>query len=381
MIKRKFKKVILGTSITALLLTGCGAKDTKSNTTTQSTTQATTATQEQTTQATTAAQVTEEPTTQMQEAETETDEEIDLYNEAATLYNDNVDFFSSEVVGNNMAYLDDNGINIERIEDVVKVIHGEVADLTPSRVEKACENIAQILHPQALEKKINFAKIDDEGMLPEDGKQILKIKIPKLPRFSTCATDKETKEYAEKTEALLDLVIDDINDDNKISSETEKALEDAVYEIRTLYTKDLNSSNHDSTSIGNKIYLNSLKMTVISAYVTATGNCTLGDYVVAPRNEEELTVWSRYSNATETNTMTERDKEIFNNFTDVFIGTDIKSDLCSLRNELAGFAKDNEDVHSRRDELKELYTAKKIYMMEYKQNIQNEYNNVNKTLC
>ena len=24
---------------------------------------------------------------------------------------------------------------------------------------------------------------------------LLKIKIPKLPRFSTCATDKETKEY------------------------------------------------------------------------------------------------------------------------------------------------------------------------------------------
>jgi len=374
---KKFKNVALTTTLAGTLaLVGCGAQEQKDTTVATSTS----ATQEQVTEPVKESNIEKDIVVNEQ-----SDYEIEnFYNPAATLYNDNVDFFSSEVVGNNMAYYDEKTgeINIDRIENVVKVIKGEVEDLTPSEVVTSRNNIEMMLLPQYLVAKTNFASVEP-GFLNENGKQILEAQVPEIAKLSTIATDEETKEYVENYENVINRVIADYNANNSITPETKTILENEIYKLKSSNTTDLNYMNNDSSSIGNKLLLNITKLKMISLYVTVTNEPTLGDYVLAPRNQEEIDALDLYYNEETRDTMTDKDKEIYNNYQSVFLGKEFIDEICSLENELANYAHDNDNVYSEnnKEEIIKLLQTKKEALETYKQSYHFAYDYLNKTLC
>ena len=118
--KRFLPYALVGT----MMLAGCGNNvENKEQTLVEPTTTATT----------------EEFTEEIPEvAETTKEATKDYYALAADSYNRYTDFYAFT----NLAYEDENGnVNIDRIENSIKVINGEVADLTSSEVSSAVKNI------------------------------------------------------------------------------------------------------------------------------------------------------------------------------------------------------------------------------------------------
>ena len=152
-------------------------------------------------------------------AETTKEATKDYYALAADSYNRYTDFYAFT----NLAYEDENGnVNIDRIENSIKVINGEVADLTSSEVSSAVKNIEWIVYPEYIGKKINFNRTNAyEYLTDEKDLDVLRMVSMDAPKLSEYVTDEETKAAALEYEALMDKIVAEMNESyDSISEET-----------------------------------------------------------------------------------------------------------------------------------------------------------------
>lgn len=329
--KRFLPYALVGT----MMLAGCGNNvENKEETLVEPTTTATT----------------EEFTEEIPEvAETTKEATKDYYALAAESYNKYADFYAFT----EMAYEDENGnVNIDRIENVIKVINGDVADLTSSEVSAAVKNIEWIVYPEYIGKKINFKRTNAyEYITDEKDLDVIKMVSMNAPKLSEYLTDEEAKAAGLESEALMDKIVAEMNESyDSVSEETIQETKAIMDKNEHLYREDINYINDDTTSMGNKIVLNIYKEKIIELYADMTGEYTYGEFKIAPYGEDEVNAISAYNTRPET--MTDEEKIIYNNYEDHYLGKDYKNAICQLEQGLSKYAIDNANVHSQIEELK-----------------------------
>ena len=345
---KKVKPILLALSLmSASSLSACGTTDTKTNTT---------VIKEETT-GTVATIITEEKTTEkvteqvMPELTKEEEKEIKFYNLAAESYNDYTEFYARS----KMAYKDENardGINISRIENMVKVINGEVSDLTAEEVMNAKEDINYVLLSQDLVTDLDNIIARDLGYITIEGK----MNICKAPKLSIYASDKETKIYTEKYETLRDKVMNDLNNTQSISDETKNELKEAVIEMEKDYLVDDNNMNNDVTAEGNKLLENLSKESLIELTALATNEARIeneefpGGLKLIAETDEERDIESK-AKIHGLEILTDKEKEIYANMTMEMIVTKYEEGICAHMENLANHAKEDVNVYSKKEEL------------------------------
>ena len=343
LINKKYKPILAtAVLIPTLSLAACGSADTNKNTTTQATTEAKT---EATTQAVPETPVaTETEATQASEYRSETLESFNQYKE----------FYTKTT----MAYEDENGnVNIDRIDNVFKVINGEVADLTSSEVSSAVKNIEWMIYPEYVGKKINFKNTGGIDVIPEEELPIYVAKSAENPHFSQYLTNEDAKTAALKYESIMDKVIAEMNvldeediPSNTVSEETIQELKQLIIDNENEYKFDIDHINDDTTSVGQKLVENIYYEKAIELYANITGELTFGEFYINENGEQAEAV-SAY--IVSPDTMTDRQKEVYNDYVNHYLGKDYKTAICEYERILSDYANDNANVHSKID-VKEL---------------------------
>lgn len=335
---KKLKPILLAVSLmTAGSLTACSPKKQEQNTAVKETT-------------TTKTEVIKE--TPVKEVKNEVTEDVKYYNLAAESYNNYTEFYARS----KMAYADENaidGINIERIENIIKVINGEVSDLTSDEVINAKEDINYILLSQDLVTDLDNIIARDLGYITIDGE----MKICEAPKLSIYASDKETKEFTEKYETLRDRVQLDINSTGSISDETKKELKEAVIQMEKDYLVDDNQMNDDVTAEGNKLLENLAKESLVELTALATNESRImtdefpGGLKLIAETDEERDIESK-AKIHGLEILTDREKEIYAKDTMERIVTKYEEGVCAHMENLANHAKSNTNTHSKLELLK-----------------------------
>lgn len=343
LINKKYKSILAtAVLIPTLSLAACGSADTNKNTTTQTTTEAKTESTTQAVPETTVA--TETEATQVSEYRPETLESFNQYKE----------FYTKTT----MAYEDENGnVNIDRIDNVFKVINGEVADLTSSEVSSAVKNIEWMIYPEYVGKKINFKNTGGIDVIPEEELPIYVSKCAENPHLSQYLTNEDAKTAALKYEPIMDKVIAEMNEldedgipSNTVSDETIQELKQLIIDNENEYKFDIDHINDDTTSVGQKLVENIYYEKAIELYANITGELTFGEFYIN-ENGEQAEAISAY--IVSPDTMTDRQKEVYNDYVNHYLGKDYKTAICEYERILSDYANDNANVHSKID-VKEL---------------------------
>ena len=248
-------------------------------------------------------------------------------------------------------YNEDGSINIDRIENIIKVINGEVADLTSDDVSTAARNIEQILLPQELNKACNFIHEEENGFMTIEGN----FNICETPILSIYATNEETKEFLEGYENLRNEVIIEINSTNSISEETKLKCEKAVIDMQKEYKNSKNFANTDTSSEGNKLILNEAKVATIELANIVTDKARIyddefpGGLKLAPETYEEAMVIAKHDNEATRDSMTEEEKLLYTETTLDLIKTPYVGYVCSAEEILGNYANNNQNVYSQID--------------------------------
>lgn len=348
---RKTKPALIGLALMfAGSLSACGK--TNDNTTAKITEQTTVTTEAKT----------EEPTT-----ESVVTEDVKNYNLAANSYNDYTEFYARS----KMAYKDEtarDNINIQRIENMIKVINGEVADLTPDEVINAKEDINYVLLSQDLVTDLDDIIARDLGYIEINGE----LKICSAPKLSIYASDKETKEFTSKYESLRDRVQLDINSIGSVSDETKNELRKAVVEMEREYLPDRDEMNSDVTAEGNKLLLNLAKESLVELTALATNEARImteefpGGLKLIAETDEERDIESK-AKIHGLEILTDKEKEIYAKDTMERIVTKYEEGVCAHMENLANHAKSNTNVHSKIEFLKD-YRNQLVAMKEKENN-------------
>ena len=330
--------VLLGTM--GLTLVGCSNEEKKTVSKVNSITSESTFQTTQTTQELTEEQVTNE---------IENKEEY-YYALAAESYNNYTKFYSNS----KMAYADENancGINIDRIENVIKVINGEVSNLTPSQISDAKEDIGYILLSQKLVSNLDDIIAQNLGYITINGQ----MNIEDIPKLSIYAKDEETKEVVENYESLRDQVINDINTTNNVSLETKENLKNAVIQMEKEYLPDETNMNNDVTAEGNKLLENLAKEQLCELTVLATNEARIetdefpGGLKLAAETDEEKDILNRYNLAVLGLNTEIVDFEKALDIKSSLVVTKYEEGACAHEEILARHAKDNTDVYSKEE--------------------------------
>lgn len=319
-------------------------------------------------------EITETPTNETTEVKVEEiNEEIkDFYAEAAKSYNDNTYFYAET----GMAYKDENadqGINIDRIENAIKVINGEVSDLTPSQVMDAKEDINYILLPQNLVTNLDNVTAEELGYVTIEGS----FNMSDVPSLDEYAQNKETREFVEEYEELRDKVIEELNTTNKVSAETKNELKEAVIKMEEEYLPDENNMNTDVTAEGNKLLENLAKESLTELTAHATNEARIqtdkfpGGLKLILETDEERDIQSK-ALIHGVEVLTDEEKGIYAKSTAETVVNKYETGACEHAQNLADHAKGNSNVHSQIEDLKkykDYLISQKIDTFEYKLSI------------
>ena len=336
----KWKKVVMPIALSTLVLSGCGETKVEEQTT-EVTTEATT---EATTQVTTEA-VTEEVTEALEQEEVKTD----YYALAAETYNKYTNFYSNT----GFAYEDENapqGINIERIENMIKVIDGEVADLTGSDVSTAKETMNYILLSQELVDNLSDAYSEELGYVTIEGQ----FNMCDAPSIYEYATDEETREFVKKYEELRNKVQEDLNNTNRVSEETKQELKDAVVEMEKEYIPEDTTMNNDVNAEGNKLLENLAKEKLVELTALSINQSRIetdefpGGLVIAPETRQERDVNSKVI-IHGIEILTDSEKLVYSEMLMKKVGTKYEDGACAHEENLARYANEDDNSHSKID--------------------------------
>ena len=351
LMNKKIKKLVLPFILAGTLsLTGCGKQN--KQTFVEPSTQ------------TTVVEATEEATTVVVATETEAVKVDDTYTLAAASYNNYTKFYSET----NMAYADENanqGINIEKIENMIKVIKGDVSDLTESQIDDACECINYTLLSQNLSTQLHNVIDEELGYITIDGQ----ITLSDAPSLVEYATDSETIEVLTQYETLRNKVQNDLNTTNRVSDETKKELRQAVIDMEYDYLPDENDMNGDVNAEGNKLLENYVKKNLVDLTVLATNESRLetdvfeGGLKIAPETDEERDIQSK-ALIHGLDILTDHEKEVYSTMTMELVGTKYLDGICTHQENIKRHAKDNVDTYSKINTLNNY--------KEYLKNINNE---------
>lgn len=354
LINKKINKLVLPFILAGTLsLTGCGKQNENSFVESSSTT--------------TTVTTTEQPTTQVVETTQTTKTIDDTYALAATSYNNYTKFYSET----KMAYADETanqGINIEKIENMIKVIKGDVSDLTESQIDDACECINYVLLSQNLSTQLHNVIDEELGYITIDGQ----ISLSDAPSLVEYATDAETIEVLTNYETLRNQVQNDLNTTNRVSEDTKQALRDAVINMEYDYLPDENDMNGDVNAEGNKLLENYVKKNLVDLTVLATNESRLetevfpGGLKISPETDAERDVQSK-ALIHGLDVLTDSEKELYSTMTMELVGTKYLDGICTHQENVKRHAKDNVDTYSKIDILKQY----KEYLSNI--NIENEY--------
>ncbi|MBQ9024735.1 MAG: hypothetical protein IJ105_05950 [Bacilli bacterium] len=341
LMSKKFKKVALPFMLTGtLLLTACGKQEDKA------------VVVEPTTQISTEELTTEEVLA-TQTTEAVYNENDDTYALAATSYNNYTKFYSET----GLAFADENanqGINIEKIENMIKVIKGDVSDLTESQIDDACESINYVLLSQNLSTQLHNVIDEELGYITIEGQ----INLSEAPSLVEYATDAETIEVLTNYETLRNKVQNDLNTTNKVSDETKQELKNAVIDMEYDYLPDENDMNGDVNAEGNKLLENYVKKNLVDLTVLATNESRLetevfpGGLKIAPETDQERDVQSK-ALIHGLDILTDSEKELYSTMTMELVGTKYLDGICTHQENIKRHAKDNVDTYSKIDTLKQ----------------------------
>ena len=350
LINKQMKKLVLPFILAGTLsLSGCGKqnKQTFVEPSTQNT----------------VVETTEEATTEVVATETEAVKVDDTYALAAASYNNYTKFYSET----NMAYADENanqGINIEKIENMIKVIKGDVSDLTESQIDDACECINYTLLSQNLSTQLHNVIDEELGYITIDGQ----ITLSEAPSLVEYVTNPETIELLTKYETLRNKVQNDLNTTNRVSDETKEELRQAVIDMEYDYLPDENDMNGDVAAEADKIIENYIKKNLVDLTVLATNESRIqtdlfpGGLKIAPETDEERDVQSK-ALIHGLDILTDSEKELYSTMTMELVGTKYLDGICTHQENIKRHAKDNVDTYSKLDQLKQC----KDYLLYYKE--------------
>ena len=296
-----------------------------------------------------------EPKTEEKVVAKEETNKVDFYEMAAKTYNAYTDFYS--LTG--MAYEDENGnVNIQRIENFIKVMNGEVKDLTPSQVVDAKEDINYILLSQELVSNLDDVIASEYGYIT-----LGKISMVEAPKISSFATNEETREYLEKYEMLRDKVQNELIQNSKVSEETKEELRKAVIKMEKEYLPEKTEMNTDVTAEGNKLVENLTKEALVELTILATNEARIntnefpGGLKLAAETDEERDIQSK-AMIHGLEILTDDEKEIYANMTMEIIITKYEEGVCAHLQNLADHAKFDSNIHSSTDKISYLKALK-----------------------
>lgn len=211
-------------------------------------------------------------------------------------YNDNAKFYAE----NKLAYADEQSygsINIDRVENMINLINGEVSSMSIGQIDDACEAIQTVLLPQELTTQLSNVHDEELGLIKINGQ----INLTECPSLIEYVSDSETKEVLTVYENLRDKVISELNKSNRVTSETKKELEEAVIQNEYDYLPDSNAMNGDVNAEGNKLLENYVKKNLIDLTVLVTNksriydeNVYLDGLKIAAETDEEKELRSNY---------------------------------------------------------------------------------------
>ena len=217
-VNRKFIPYVL---VASMLLTGCGKQKNNGNSSINVT-----------------------PTIPSQISNTPSeDSKVQTYEEKAQeTYSENIQFYTN--LG--LAYAYNGETNIDRIENMLKTINGNVSDLTQSQVNDSCEAIKNVLLSQELTSYLNDVNSYELGYLStlDDASLIYPASLVKY------VTNSETKEILMEFENIRNKVINDLNTSKKGQYTVKYTVEDSDNN-KTEHTLVINISNDKSSSDNN----------------------------------------------------------------------------------------------------------------------------------
>ena len=270
-VNRKFIPYVL---VASMLLTGCGKQKNNGNSSINVT-----------------------PTIPSQISNTPSeDSKVQTYEEKAQeTYSENIQFYTN--LG--LAYAYNGETNIDRIENMLKTINGNVSDLTQSQVNDSCEAIKNVLLSQELTSYLNDVNSYELGYLStlDDASLIYPASLVKY------VTNSETKEILMKFENIRNKVINDLNTSKKVSEETKQEIKRLVCEMEYTYYPDRDNMNNDVISEGNKLLENCVKKSLIDLTISATNQTR-----IFPEKDTEY--YSYFPNGLKLAAETDKEKEL-----------------------------------------------------------------------
>lgn len=334
---KKFKKLALPLAIAGTLsLAGCGSQ--VEQTYEENNTIVTEATTEE---------VTTEVAT-VEEIKETIEEKEDYYTMAANSYNKYTAFYCET----GMAYADENadqGINISKIENMFKLIKGDVSDLTESEIEDACECLNYVLLSQNLSTNLHDVIDEELGYITIEGN----ITLSDVPSISEYLTDEETKEVVANYETLRNQVQNDLNTTNRVSEQTKEALRNAVIDMEYDYLPDENDMNGIVYNESQKLVENYAKKNLVDLTVLATNESRLqtelfpGGLKIAPETDQERDVQSK-ALIHGLDILTDSEKELYSTMTMELVGQKYLDGICTNQEEIKKNAIDHNE-HSKID--------------------------------
>ena len=308
---RKKAAALLSAGVMTMSFAGC-QKNTNTNT-------SATTTQEQTTE-----MLTEESQMQTLPIVDEEDnlniEEVDYKASAREVYENNLEFWSmyayeraieSDAEGNKVPLSKE--VVFSNIENVIKLMNGEVKDFSSSEVNDIYADLRYMLCPDKLTDTLNNVRNAELGYYEVEGQ----ISLPFIPDLTKFAISEQTREMLAEYTTNANLVISDLNSTNTVSKETKDIV------TKTLLTQEesciLNPDYMQTKNSADGVVRTIVAVDNSGLYTDATGETRIksdkvnsGEMRISPETQDEAIVYSMYLMGA-TDTLTDEQKIILQN--------------------------------------------------------------------
>lgn len=359
-LRKKAAAVALAGAMGASLV-GCNSNDKKEKTTT-----ATAITTEATN------------TDDLQEA-IQIETEYDYTQDVRDLYEENIGFWEyfATVKGNKIEGTNDvEPLSEEevqgRIKNVLKVMNGDVKDLSGEDIDGVYSDIQCIMLPDVLSNAYNDATNAELGYYTIEGN----MNIPYLPKLSKYTLSEQTRTMLEEYESNVEAVINDLVSSNKVSDATKEKLTNTLRnqeESVIMNSSYMEVSNASDGLIRHMVCYNNANIYAATGKTRITSDkVNSGEMRISVETEEEAIVYSMYL-MNEIETLTDDQKLLLQDLLTELRPVKDYTRICEYKEQIKTAADANVNVIvGQVNDKKTTLLAYKDFLLSAKENINND---------
>lgn len=297
--------------------------------------------------------------------------EYDYTQDVRDLYEENIEFWNyfSTVKGNKIEGTNDvEPLSEEevqgRIKNVLKVINGDVKDLSGEDIDGVYSDIQCIMLPDVLSNAYNDAHNAELGYYTIEGN----MNIPQLPKLSKYTLSEQTRSMLEEYESNAEAVINDLVSSNKVSDETKERLTNTLTKQEESVIMDssyMEVSNAVDGLIRHMVCYNNANIFAATGKTRITSDkVNSGEMRISPETEEEAIIYSMYL-MNETETLTDDQKLVLQDLLTELRPVKDYTRICEYKEQIKTAADQNVNVivGSNKEDKVSLLAYKKFLLL------------------